>query len=77
MNNILDILSDQKSYEEQQIANSEFAKTILVIGKEIILDKDISNEKLGEIVRQMYKAKVEYNDAIIERSKELMKNKIA
>jgi hypothetical protein len=41
----------------------------LTIRKEIIIDENITNEKLGEIVRMMYKAKIDAENESIERCK--------
>jgi aromatic ring-cleaving dioxygenase len=62
----------KKEYAVQVIEWAEQAKEILTIRKEIILDK-MSDEELGKWVRCMYKAKVEEQNNIIERTKENIK----
>ena len=59
-----------KRVAKQMIEWAETAKQTLTLRKEIIIDETITNEKLGEIVRMMYKAKVEAEDESIERCKQ-------
>lgn len=49
-------------YHKQMIEMQEESKQILTIRKEIIIDETITNEKLGEYIRQMYKAKCQSAD---------------
>ena len=59
-----------KRYAKEMIKLAEEAKQSLNIRKEIILDNTTTNEQLGEIVRQMYRAKAEAENTIIERCKQ-------
>jgi hypothetical protein len=59
----------KQQYAKQVIQWAEEAKEYLTIRKEIILDDDTTNEQLGSIVRQMYKAKVETQNETIKRYK--------
>ena len=59
-----------KHYAKQIIEWAETAKETLTIRKEIIVDETITNEKLGEIVRMMYNAKVRAENHSIERCKQ-------
>jgi hypothetical protein len=59
-----------KQYAKQIIGWAEEAKEILTIRKEIILDNNTTDEQLGQIVRQMYKAKVETQNETITKTKE-------
>lgn len=54
-------------YLKQIIEMAEVSKENLNIRKEIILDENTTNEQLGTIIRQMYKAKVDSADETIER----------
>ena len=56
-------------YAKRIIEDAEVAKQLLNIRKEIILDKKTTNEELGKIVRQMYKAKVDELNELINRCK--------
>ena len=60
-------------YAKQMIENAEIAKQSLNIRKEIILDEKTTNEELGKIVRQMYKAKADELNELINRCKNEMK----
>jgi hypothetical protein len=59
-----------KRYAKQIIEWAEEAKQYLTIRKEIILDENTTNEQLGSIIRQMYKAKVEAQDETIKHTKQ-------
>ena len=59
-----------KRYATQIIEWAETAKQTLTLGKEIIIDETITNEKLGEIVRMMYRAKVDSENESIDRCKQ-------
>jgi hypothetical protein len=59
-----------KRYAKQIIEWAEEAKQYLTIRKEIILDESITDEKLGNIIRMMYKAKVVSQDETIENTKQ-------
>ena len=59
-----------KRYATQIIEWAENAKQTLTLGKEIIIDETITNEKLGEIVRMMYRAKVDSENESIDRCKQ-------
>ena len=59
-----------KRYAKQIIEWAEEAKEILTVRKEIIMDDDTTDEQLGIIIRQMYKAKVETQNETIERTKQ-------
>jgi hypothetical protein len=60
----------EKQYAKQIIEWAEEAKQILTIRKEIILDENTTDEQLGNIIRQMYKAKVETQNETILRTKQ-------
>jgi len=62
----------EKRAAKQIIEWAETAKETLTIRKEIIIDETITNEKLGEIVRMMYRAKVDTENKQIERCKEFI-----
>ena len=59
-----------KRYGKQIIEWAEEAKQTLTIRKEIIIDNNVTNEQLGIIIRQMYKAKVESQDEQIKHTKQ-------
>lgn len=59
----------EKQYAVQMTKWAKEAKETLTIRKEIIIDETIDNEKLGEFIRQMYRAKVEKENETIERCK--------
>ncbi len=59
-----------KRYANQIIEWAEEAKQSLTIRKEIIIDEKVTNEVLGQIIRQMYKAKVEAHNETIEKTKQ-------
>jgi hypothetical protein len=59
-----------KRYAKQIIEWAEEAKETLTIRKEIIIDDDVTDEKLGNIIRMMYKAKVETQNEQITKTKE-------
>lgn len=59
-----------KQYAKQIIQWAEEAKETLTIRKEIIMDNDTTNEQLGMIIRQMYKAKVETQKETILKTKQ-------
>ena len=59
-----------KGYAKQIIGWAEEAKEILTIRKEIIIDESVTDEKLGNIIRMMYKAKVETQNETITKTKE-------
>jgi len=59
-----------KRYAKQIIEWAEEAKEILTVRKEIIMDDDVTDEKLGNIIRMMYKAKVETQNEQITKTKE-------
>ena len=59
-----------KRYAKQIIEWAEEAKQTLTLRKEIIIDETITNEKLGEIVRMMYRAKVDSEKESIDRCKQ-------
>jgi len=61
-----------KRAAKQIIGWAEEAKETLTIRKEIIIDETITNEKLGEIVRMMYRAKVDSENQSIKRCKEFI-----
>ncbi len=63
----------EKQYAKQIIEWAEEAKQSLNIRKEIILDENTTNEQLGTIIRQMYKAKVDSADETIESLTEKIK----
>ena len=63
----------KKEYAIQMIDNAQLAKQSLNIRKEIILDEKTTNEELGKIVRQMYKAKADELNELINRCKNEMK----
>ena len=63
-------MSMNPMYAKQMIQMAEENKQSLNIRKEIILDNTTTNEQLGEIVRQMYRAKAEAENTIIERCKQ-------
>ena len=59
-----------KRYAKQIIEWAEEAKQTLTIRKEIIIDENVTDEKLGNIIRMMYKAKVETQNETILKTKE-------
>jgi len=59
-----------KGYAKQIIGWAEEAKETLTIRKEIIIDGSVTDEKLGNIIRMMYKAKVETQNEQIKKTKE-------
>jgi hypothetical protein len=59
-----------KRYAKQIIEWAEEAKEILTVRKEIIIDESVTDEKLGNIIRMMYKAKVEAQNETIKKTKE-------
>ena len=59
-----------KRYAKQIIQWAEEAKETLTIRKEIIIDENVTDEKLGNIIRMMYKAKVETQNEQITKTKE-------
>jgi hypothetical protein len=59
-----------KRYAKQIIEWAEEAKEILTVRKEIIIDESVTDEKLGNIIRMMYKAKVETQNEQITKTKE-------
>ena len=61
-----------KQYAKEIIKLAEEAKQTLTVRKEIIIDDSITNEKLGELIRQMYKAKVDTQNESIERCKQYL-----
>lgn len=63
----------KKEYAIQMIENAELSKQSLNIRKEIILDEKTTDEELGKIVRQMYKAKADELNDLINRCKNEMK----
>jgi hypothetical protein len=60
----------EKHYAKQIIEWAEDAKETLTIRKEIIIDENVTDEKLGNIIRMMYKAKVETQNETILKTKE-------
>jgi len=62
----------EKRYAKEMIKLAEESKQTLNIRKEIILDDDLTNEQLGEIIRQMYRAKETTENEIIKRCKEFI-----
>ena len=59
-----------KRYAEQIIQWAEEAKEYLNVRKEIIMDNDVTDEQLGTIIRQMYRAKVETQNETILKTKQ-------
>ena len=59
-----------KRYAKQIMQWAEEAKETLTIRKEIIIDESVTDEKLGNIIRMMYKAKVETQNEQITKTKE-------
>jgi len=59
-----------KRYAKQIIQWAEEAKETLTIRKEIIIDESVTDEKLGNIIRMMYKAKVETQNETILKTKQ-------
>ena len=59
-----------KRYAKQIIEWAEDAKETLTIRKEIIIDESVTDEKLGNIIRMMYRAKVEAQNETITKTKE-------
>ena len=62
----------EKQYAKQMIEWSETDKQTLTVRKEIIIDDSLSDEQLGIIIRQMYKAKLEAENESIERCKQYL-----
>ena len=61
-----------KYYAQQILEGAKLSKETLLIRKEIILDDDVTNEQLGEIIRQMYRAKTTAEDETIKRCLEVL-----
>jgi len=59
-----------KRYAKQIIEWAEEAKEILTVRKEIIMDDDVTDEQLGNIIRMMYRAKVETQNETILKTKQ-------
>ena len=59
-----------KRYAEQIIQWAEEAKETLTVRKEIIIDENVTDEQLGTIIRQMYRAKVETQNETILKTKQ-------
>lgn len=59
-----------KRYAKQIIQWAEEAKETLTIRKEIIIDESVTDEKLGNIIRMMYNAKVETQNETILKTKQ-------
>jgi len=59
-----------KRYAKQIIEWAEDAKETLTIRKEIIIDENVTDEKLGNIIRMMYNAKVETQNETILKTKQ-------
>ena len=59
-----------KRYAKQIIEWAEEAKETLTIRKEIIIDESVTDEKLGNIIRMMYRAKVEAQNEQIKHAKQ-------
>ena len=59
-----------KRYAKQIIEWAEEAKETLTVRKEIIIDEDVTDEQLGTIIRQMYRAKVETQNETILKTKQ-------
>ena len=59
-----------KRYAKQIIEWAEEAKDTLTIRKEIIIDESVTDEKLGNIIRMMYRAKVETQNETILKTKQ-------
>ena len=62
----------EKRYAQQMIEWAEVAKQTLTVRKEIILDDSLTDEQLGIIIRQMYRAKAEAETESIERCKQYL-----
>jgi hypothetical protein len=62
----------EKRYAQQMIEWSKTAKETLTVRKEIIIDTEVTDDQLGKIIRQMYKAKVDSENAQIERCKQYL-----
>jgi hypothetical protein len=60
----------EKRYAKQIIEWAEEAKQYLTIRKEIILDENTTDQQLGQIIRQMYNAKVVSQNETIENTKQ-------
>lgn len=60
-------------YAKRMIEDADLSKQSLNIRKEIILDEKTTDEELGKIVRQMYKAKADELNELINRCKNEMK----
>jgi hypothetical protein len=61
------------TYLKQIIEMANESKENLNIRKEIILDDDTTDEQLGTIIRQMYRAKVSEANETIKRVTEKIK----
>jgi hypothetical protein len=60
----------KQEYAKQVIQWAEEAKQYLTIRKEIILDENTTDQQLGNIIRQMYKAKVQTQNEQIKHTKQ-------
>lgn len=61
------------TYLKQIVTMANESKENLNIRKEIILDDDTTDEQLGTIIRQMYRAKVSEANETIKRVTEKIK----
>ena len=59
-----------KRYAKQIIEWAEEAKETLTVRKEIIIDESVTDEKLGNIIRMMYRAKIEAQNETILKTKQ-------
>lgn len=55
-----------KIYRKQIVEMATESKETLTVRKEIIIDKDTTDSQLGNIIRQMYRAKCEAADEHIK-----------
>jgi lysine/ornithine N-monooxygenase len=63
----------ETTYLKQIVEMAKESKENLNIRKEIIIDKDVTNEQLGQIIRQMYNAKVDEANETIKRVTQTIK----
>ena len=60
---------NKEMYHNQMMEMARESKETLLIRKEIILDDDTTDEQLGTIIRQMYRAKCKAADEHIAHLK--------
>jgi DNA primase catalytic subunit len=65
-----------KIYQKQIVEMATESKETLTVRKEIIIDVDITDEQLGGIIRQMYKAKCQSADEHIKHINQINEDRL-